>query len=142
MPAAAIGAASLVNARLVMRLGMRRLCTLALIGASSISAVFLIAVAASGGLPPLYILMTYLVTCFFFIGISFGNLNALAMEPIGHIAGVGSAVVSFVSTTLSMAVGTLIGRSFTGSLYPLAFSFLGLVLLALGVVLWTERGRF
>jgi DHA1 family bicyclomycin/chloramphenicol resistance-like MFS transporter len=141
VPALAIGGASVLNARLVMRLGMRRLCRLALRSASVLSLLFVMAVIAAGGLPPLWLLMTYLVACFFFVGISFGNLNALAMEPLGHIAGVGSALISFIATTVSVAIGTVVGRSYSGTLYPLAFSFAGLVLASVLVVEWTERGR-
>ena len=141
IPAAAIGCASLLNARLVMRLGMRRLCRLALRGASAVSLVFVVVVIAAGGLPPLWILMIYLVVCFFFLGISFGNLNALAMEPLGHIAGVGSALVSFIATTVSVAIGTLVGQSYSGTLYPLGLSFAGLVFASVLVVEWTEQGR-
>src|SRR4029078_3495140 len=86
VPAAAIGGASVLNARLVMRLGMRRLCRLALRSASVLSLLFVMAGIATGRASPLWLLMTYLVVCFFFVGISFGNLNALAMEPLGHIA--------------------------------------------------------
>jgi DHA1 family bicyclomycin/chloramphenicol resistance-like MFS transporter len=141
IPAAAIGCASLLNARLVMRLGMRRLCGLALRSASLLSVLFVVAVIATAGVPPLWLLMTYLVGCFFFVGISFGNLNALAMEPLGHIAGVGSALVSFIATTVSVAIGTVVGRSYAGTLYPLALSFAVLVLASVLVVEWTEHGR-
>jgi DHA1 family bicyclomycin/chloramphenicol resistance-like MFS transporter len=140
VPAAAIGCASLLNARLVMRFGMRRLCSLALRSAAILSFLFVLIVIATGGLPPLWLLMTYLVICFFFIGISFGNLNALAMEPLGHIAGVGSAVVSFIATTVSVVIGTVVGRSYAGTLYPLALSFAGLVLVSVLVAEWTEHG--
>ena len=141
IPAAAIGCASVLDARLVMRLGMRRLCRLALRSASAVSLVFVAVVIATGGLPLLWILMIYLVVCFFFLGISFGNLNALAMEPLGHIAGVGSALVSFIATTVSVAIGTLVGQSYSGTLYPLGLSFAGLVLASVLVVEWTEQGR-
>jgi DHA1 family bicyclomycin/chloramphenicol resistance-like MFS transporter len=123
-----------------MRLGMRRLCRVALRSASAVSLVFVIVVIAAGGLPPLWVLMIYLVACFFFVGISFGNLNALAMEPLGHIAGVGSALISFIATTVSVTIGTLVGRSYSGTLYPLGLSFAGLVLAAVLVMEWTERG--
>jgi len=141
VPAAAIGCASLINARLVMRFGMRRLCSLALRSASALSLVFVLLVALAGGVPPLWLLMSYLVICFFFVGISFGNLNALAMEPLGHIAGVGAAVVSFIATIVSVAIGTVIGQSYAGTLYPLALSFAGLVLASVLVMEWTEHGR-
>jgi DHA1 family bicyclomycin/chloramphenicol resistance-like MFS transporter len=63
------------------------------------------------------------------------------MEPLGHIAGVGSAVVSFIATIVSVAIGTVIGQSYAGTLYPLALSFAGLVLASVLVVEWTEHGR-
>lgn len=63
------------------------------------------------------------------------------MEPLGHIAGVGSALVSFIATTVSVAIGTLVGQSYSGTLYPLGLSFAGLVLASVLVVEWTEQGR-
>ncbi len=91
--ALAIGGASVVNARLVMRHGMRPLSGWALTVLSGISLAFLVAAYAAAGAPPLWALMAYMAVAFFCIGILFGNFNALAMEPLGHIAGVGAAVV-------------------------------------------------
>ena len=82
--ALAIGAASLANGRLVMKYGMQRLVraatmTMALISAAG-SAAF-----AFGGLPPLWLFTACLFAVFLCIGLLFGNLIALAMEPLGHI---------------------------------------------------------
>ena len=87
-----IGAASIVNGRLVMRFGMRRLST---IGAGAIalgSTAAWAGLVPFDGLFPFWLFMAYFLFVFIFVGLLFGNLNALAMEPLGHIAGVGSAV--------------------------------------------------
>ncbi|MEZ4677064.1 MAG: hypothetical protein R2932_22870 [Caldilineaceae bacterium] len=59
--------------------------------------------------PTLWLLMSYFMVAFFAVGILFGNLNARAMVPLGHIAGVGAAVVSALSTLISALLGALIG---------------------------------
>jgi DHA1 family bicyclomycin/chloramphenicol resistance-like MFS transporter len=136
-----IGSASLANARLVVRHGMRRLSFLALIVLSACSIAFLPAADAAGGQPALWALMVYLMISFFCIGILFGNFNALAMEPLGHIAGVGSAVVGSLRTYVSLLLGTLIGQSYDGTVLPLVTGFAILGLAALALMAWTERGR-
>jgi DHA1 family bicyclomycin/chloramphenicol resistance-like MFS transporter len=71
--------------------------------------------------------MAYLMMTFFCVGILFGNQNALAMEPLGHLAGIGAAVVGSLSTLISMPLGTIIGRSYNGTVIPLV---IGIVLLS------------
>ena len=61
------------------------------------------------GIPPLWLLMVYIMATFFCIGILFGNQNTLAMEPLGHLAGIGSAIVGSLSTLIAMALGAVIG---------------------------------
>jgi MFS transporter, DHA1 family, multidrug resistance protein len=80
--ASGIGVASFVNGRLVMRFGMQRLSRLALLASSALSIAAFVAAWAWHGHPPLFALMAYLIPCFFFNGILFGNFNARAMEPI------------------------------------------------------------
>jgi DHA1 family bicyclomycin/chloramphenicol resistance-like MFS transporter len=115
----AVGVATFLNARLVMRFGMRLLVkrSLAMIGLLSMVALGLAWLA--DGVPPLWLLIVYLMLCFFCVGILFGNLNALAMEPLGHIAGAGAAVVGALSTLLSVLLGTFIGQSYNGTVLPL-----------------------
>ncbi len=45
-------------------------------------------------------------------------MNALAMQPLGHLAGVGAAVVGSLSTLISTFLGTLIGRNYDGTVLP------------------------
>jgi len=117
--AASIGVAALVNAKLVIRYGMRQLSFISMIAVSVLSAPFLLVTWYFSGHPPLALLMVYLITVFFFIGILFGNLNALAMEPLGHIAGLGSALVGSVSTLIAVVLGAIIANAYDGTIVPL-----------------------
>jgi DHA1 family bicyclomycin/chloramphenicol resistance-like MFS transporter len=138
--ASVIGCASLVNARLVMRFGMRRLARYALSAMSLAGLLFCGLAWIYDGHPQLLLLMAYLVFQFFLFGTLFGNLNALAMEPLGHIAGLGSAVVGSLSTLISVGFGVLIAGAYDGTVMPLT---LGLAVLAIGglaCLRWTEAG--
>ena len=138
--ALAIGSASLVNARLVMRFGMRRLCTRFAAVLALLSVAFLGVTLALDGVPPLTWLMAYLLAAFFCVGMLFGNLNALAMEPLGHIAGVGAAVLGSLSTFVSVPLGALIGQAFDGTVRPLVAGLALFAAGALAAMLWAAAG--
>lgn len=132
-----LGLASLTNARAVMRFGMRNLVRRSLYTVFGLSILALWIAMLTAGYPPLWLLMTYLMLTFFGIGILFGNLNALAMEPLGRLAGIGAAVVGSLSTLISMVLGTMIGRSYNGSILPLVTSITILTGVSIFVVRWT-----
>ena len=136
--AVALGGASLCNAQLVGRHGMRPLAGRALKLVCAASLVFLVIVASRAGHPPLWALMAYLLASFFGIGLLFGNLNALAMQPLGHIAGIGAAVVGGSSTLISLALGTVIGQSYDNTVLPLVAGFAILSGLAMAVIRFAE----
>jgi DHA1 family bicyclomycin/chloramphenicol resistance-like MFS transporter len=138
MLAISLGAASLCNARLVGRYGMRPLAASALRLVAAVSIPFAGVVISRSGQPPLWALMLYLLTTFFGIGLLFGNLAALAMQPLGHIAGTGAAVVGGLSTLISLALGTLIGQSYDGTVVPLVSGFAILSVLAMAAMAWAE----
>ncbi len=121
--ALAIGAASVVNARLVMRFGMRLLSGHALLAVTALSALFFALAGSMQGHPPLWTLMVYCMAVFFCMGILFGNLNALAMEPLGHIAGVAAAAVGSLTTFMSAILGTWVGLAYDGTVLPLVGGF-------------------
>jgi DHA1 family bicyclomycin/chloramphenicol resistance-like MFS transporter len=139
--ALSIGAASLVNARLVVALGMRRLTLAALTSIVAISALFAIYALACRGTPPFGLFLPYMLVVFFFFGILFGNFSALAMEPMGHIAGIAAAVTGSFTTLLSMAMGTVIARAYDGTVLPLVGGFGLLGLASLAVARRAEAGR-
>ena len=136
--ALSIGLASFTNARLVLRFGMRFLVWWSFIIIVGLATVTLgIAVMTSGQLP-LWLVMTYLMSTFFCVGILFGNQNSLAMEPLGNLAGIGAAVVGSLSTLISIPLGTLIGQSYNGTVVPLIIGIAVLSGLSLGVVHWAN----
>jgi MFS transporter, DHA1 family, multidrug resistance protein len=145
MVAISIGAASFANASLVLRYGMRTLANVSLRGIFLVSVVFAAIAAMWSGHPPLWWLMAYLMTSFFGIGLLFGNLNALAMQPLGHIAGTGAAIVGATSMLISLVLGTWIGQSYNGTVLPLVIGFAALSAGAMLVSWWAEgaadRGR-
>ena len=132
--ALALGGASLCNARLVGRYGMRHLAGWALRFVCALSVVFVAIAASRAGHPPLWALIAFLLASFFGIGLLFGNLNALAMQPLGHIAGIGAAVVGGSQTLISLALGTLIGQSYDNTVLPLVAGFAILSGLAIAAI--------
>ncbi|MBI1217902.1 MAG: MFS transporter [Rhodobacteraceae bacterium] len=115
------GGASLLNATLVVRLGMRLLITVTLGGQILLSSA-MAALMAGGVLPdwlafPAYLVWT--ISVFFMTGLTLGNLNALALEPLGHIAGMAASVNGCISTVLAVAIAAPIGLAFNGTPVPL-----------------------
>ncbi|MCY3672180.1 MAG: multidrug effflux MFS transporter [Alphaproteobacteria bacterium] len=137
--ALAIGAASLANGRLVMKYGMQRLVTAATMTMALVSAAAWAAAFAFGGLPPFWLFIACLFAVFLCIGLLFGNLIALAMEPLGHIAGVGSAVVTSLSTFISIPFGAAVALSFDGTIYPLTAAFAVFGAAAWAAIRWVGR---
>jgi len=115
------GTSTILNARLVMRIGMRRLAISAYGTQTLLSALFLIA-GVSGLMPAALAFPAFLfwaVSVFFMVGMTFGNLNALALEPMGHIAGMAASVVGAISTVLAVLIAVPIGLAFDGTPLPL-----------------------
>lgn len=109
---------SLVNAQLVMRLGMRRLIFSAIL--AQLSLIVTVAALFWGGAPvPFWLFFVFMVGHFFSVGLIFGNLNALALEPLGHVAGTASSVMGGVSTMVSAAIAAPIATLYNGTIAPL-----------------------
>lgn len=135
---AAFGAAALLNGRLVNRYGMRRLCDLTLVLQVLCAAGFAVIVWRYGGQPPLWSLMIFLSLMFGAVGFLFGNFNALAMEPLGHIAGSAAGVVGSFNWFLGMLTGGFVGQLYNGSVLPLAISYVIFGAAALAVMRWAR----
>lgn len=135
--ALSIGSASFFNARLVMALGMRRLIFLAFLGMATLSSLFALYFGyISPGAPPLFVFMPYMCVTFFSVGFLFGNLNALGMEPLGRIAGIGSAILGFTQSTISATAGIFLGRYYHHDVSNLALSFAVVAVICLMILSW------
>ena len=120
--AIAIGFSTFTNGTLVVRLGMRRLAFIALISFCSISILYSLIFWNSEN-PTLWILIFFMAMQFFTLGFLFGNLRAIAMEPIGHVAGIGSAITGFISTLMAVPIATYIGGFVDQTALPLFMGF-------------------
>lgn len=139
--ATSVGLASLVNARLVMRFGMYRLSSIALQVVALLSCLFALVAWLYAGHPALWLLIAYLLVTFFFYGILFGNLQAMAMSPLGEVAGLGSAVTGSVSTLVSVMLGMGIAAAYDGTILPLVTGFSLLSLTGWLLLAWTYAPR-
>ncbi len=133
-----LGMASFMNTRLVMRFGMIKLVRGSLGIVFGLALLFLGVTAVLSGQPPLWLLMAYLMVSFFCTGIMFGNINALAMRPLGRLAGIGAAVVGSLSTLISMLLGMLIGQSYNGTVIPLVLGMTLLSGISIFIVRWAS----
>jgi DHA1 family bicyclomycin/chloramphenicol resistance-like MFS transporter len=133
-------ASSFVNARIVGKYGMRKIARYAFIARIVTSALFVVMLIIHPQMP-LSIFMVYAIITFFFMGLLFGNINSIAMEPMGHIAGIASAVIGTLSSVISLAVGSVIGLSFNMTLLPLGIGFLATASAGLLIQLLVERKR-
>ena len=77
----------------------------------------------------------------FLVGMIFSNFNALALEPMGHIAGTASSVFGSVTTLMAATLGGLIGQAYDGSVLPLVAGYALLGVTTLAILLVTEKGR-
>jgi DHA1 family bicyclomycin/chloramphenicol resistance-like MFS transporter len=137
--AGAMAAASLLNSKIVGRLGTRRVSHTALLGYIAVALVHtIVTYAGYESLWTFAIFQAGLMFCFGLIGPNFGSM---AMEPMGHVAGTASSVQGFFTTVVSTVLGFLIGQSFDHTIKPMLLGFVGLGIAALVIVLITEKGR-
>jgi len=134
-----MGFASFLNSRIVERIGMRIISHTALLAYIGVSMLHM-AVAALGleRMWTFVLLQSLTMACF---SLAASNFGAMAMEPVGKVAGIGAALQGCVSMVGGALVGAFIGRQFTGSTLPLAAGAWGCGLISLVFVLLAEQGR-
>lgn len=137
--ASGVAAASLLNASLVERFGSRLLSHGALIGFILTGAIH--ASVAWAGLETIWTFGALQTLTMFCFGLIAGNFGAMAMEPMGRIAGTASALQGFVSSTFGALLGFAIGQGFDGTTRPFATGLTVMGLMAMACVLWAEGGR-
>lgn len=130
---------SFLNSRIVGRFGMRRVTHSALATFALLSGLWLL-LALSDMLPFIVFMIVFSLTMFSF-GMLGSNAQALAMEPLGAVAGTASSVFGFLQTVGGAAIGAWIGAHFDGTVVPTATGFFLLALVAIGCVLIAEKGR-
>ena len=137
--AGTLACANFLNSRIVEKIGMRRISQTALfiftIGAGLLSLLTFV----FGD--HLYIFFPIFALCFGCFGLMGSNFSALAMEPLGKIAGTASAAYGFATTTVASLIGMAISSQYHGSTIPVTLGFVCLGLASLVIILITERGK-
>ena len=136
----AIGSAIFLNGTLVLKFGMEKIITTSLLGFFGVSFLYVI-LFMNGSNPPLYLLLIFFALQFFAIGFLFGNLRALAMQPVGHIAGIAAAITGFISTLLAVVLSVFIGRFVSDSVLPVFIGFLVCSTSSIGILIYVKRSR-
>ena len=131
--AIAIGSAILLNANFVLRFGMKKIIHTSLYAFFIVSCIYVLLFFNTEN-PSIIILLSFFAAQFFAIGFMFGNLRAIAMEPVGHIAGIAAALTGLISTLMAVGISTLIGRFVQDTALPLFIGFSVCAILSIAVI--------
>jgi len=134
-----LAGANIINARIVRRLGMRRISHVALAAFIVINLVHLL--IALAGQPPFWLYYTLLGGGLMLFAMMGANFSALVMEPAGERAGTVAALYGAVTSISGAVLGTIIGRLYNGTVVPLLLGFVVMGAGSLALVAWTERGK-
>jgi DHA1 family bicyclomycin/chloramphenicol resistance-like MFS transporter len=134
-----LAAANILNARIVGRLGMRRISHTALAAFVVVNAVHL--VIAVNGQPPFWAYFSLLSLAMMLFAMMGSNFSSLVMEPAGKRAGTAAALYGAVTAMSGAVLGSLIGQAYNGTVVPLIAGLLAMGSAAFAMVVWAERGR-
>ena len=132
-------AASLLNARLVMKVGMRRVIRIALIAMVCVDALLFIATFANAGKPPLAFFLVLLIAHLFCFSLTMPNLTSLILEPHQHIAGTVSALIGSLMSIIGIGIAHVVAAQFNGTLHTFASAYFAIAASALFAFYWLNR---
>ncbi len=133
-----MAAASLINSRIVERLGVRYVSHRALVGFITFATLhWLVARSGHETIVTFALLQGAMMFCF---GMVAANFASIAMEPLGRVAGTGSSIYGSITMAVGSTLGFLIGQQFDGTAVPLTAGYVLCGVVALALVLITERG--
>ena len=136
--ALSLGLATLVNSRLVAAVGMHKMVLYGAAGHIMFSVVLLVASLFRDSCAGFVWFMILQFMMQFCRGLVFGNLGALAIQPLGRIAGLGASLIAAASSLIAVGFATLFGRFCDATVLPLA---LGYVVAGVATLLFLRRGH-
>lgn len=135
--AVSVGLSTFMNSQLVVKYGMLRIASISVTAYTIVSLLYIL-LFFSGANPHVGVLIAFFAIQFFTIGFIFGNLRSLAMEPLGHIAGIGAAINGFVSTVMAVPIANYIGSFVKDSVLPLFVGFFLFGLVSIAVFMYVK----
>lgn len=133
--------ASITNSRIVERFGARRLVQVVMTAYVVVTALLVLAAVTTGGVPPFWTVGAAIAAILMSQALLQSNVQSLAMDPMGSVAGMASAIIGAVSLGVGTALGSLVQVAFDDSITPIALTFLVSGLTAGGLVRWAESNR-
>ncbi|MEM8801838.1 MAG: multidrug effflux MFS transporter [Pseudomonadota bacterium] len=139
--AAFVGVATVTNAKLVNRFALDRICIVAVALLCLWSLVFVCIMRIAGDLPAIELFMLFNCPALFLLGLTFGNFNAIALERLGHIAGIAAAITASIQTLVSMVAASIVGLNFDMTPYPMFLGYVGFGVASLLLMAISSRHR-
>jgi MFS transporter, DHA1 family, multidrug resistance protein len=136
-----IAVAMILNGKYVKIIGLRRISNWATIAFLANWVAVLIACLLTAGQPPFAIMMVFFFISFFCSGMTFGNYQAIALEPMGRIAGMAAAISGAMSSLMAIVFGGFAARFYEGTITPIAIAFVVYAAAALAMTNWAEASR-
>lgn len=137
--AGTMGAAVFLNSRLVERFGTRKLSHGSLLVLITVGLIH--SIVAATGYETLTTFIVLQALQMGTVGLIGSNFSAMAMEPVGHIAGTAASIQGFIINAGGALIGVIIGQAFDGTTLPVALGFVACGTISLTIVLIVERGR-
>lgn len=134
-----MGLVMFVNGRVVERVGLDRLVRWVLIGVVTSSSLFVVVALSTDGQPPFWLFVTVFAVVLSSTGVLQPNLNSAAMKPMAAVAGSAASLIGTIQMVLGSVIGTIISRSFNGTITPFAFGFLIAGVVALVAQRWAAK---
>jgi DHA1 family bicyclomycin/chloramphenicol resistance-like MFS transporter len=131
--------ASWGNSRVVGRFGLRRTGHSGLIAFVAVAIIH--ALVAETTAEPLWLFILLMELMFVAFAFTTSNFGTLAMTNMAPIAGTASSFQGVTATIIGALIGLTIGQSFDGTQLPFLIGSALSGTVALGLVLWTERGK-
>lgn len=129
------------NGKIVQSVGMLRCVTSALKVLITMSFLLLVSTLYFEGIPPFALFMGLGMVMFSCLGMVFGNVNAMAMEPLGKMAGLGASLISSLSSLIAILLSISVGQFYHFTIMPLASGFVIFSVLALMMLRYGNRFR-
>lgn len=136
--AGGLTASSVINGKLVKKIALRKIVHRALIAFLFLTSCFF--VLAYLDLVPFAVMLGVTISTMFLFGFVATNTAAIALEPMGHIAGTASSVINTISVSGGAFIGGVIGQLYDGTIIPMATGYLILAIVGVAAAFWGERG--
>lgn len=134
-----MGAVMLANTRILKRVALRPLLRRTFRMYLLTASAFGIVMIATGGQPHFMLFVVMFVPVLFSHALLIPNLNAIAMIPMGSVAGTATAIIGTIATLGGSVLGLSIDRAYNGTLVPFGIAAMLSGLIAFGFSVWADR---